>query len=589
MPFEQVSALPAKALLGTIWGESALHEPLLLAHSSALLPWTQWQPGNTTVTDLNQKLKALPPDRSQELAEQTLPTEYLMRLAWCSIIAEPGTTRRFESNQIYMSAIAPWLALHQSIPANGLATLLMPSSDIHVQAQTVSTMDKRLCAALSQDQASDTDQPQLETLISSLVTGSEREKHFFLGNLGHRKTAIVTSLELGKLKDHNPSNPYIHLIKAFCHENKREEKPRPEDIAQAGAELVNGAMLGSDCAVWHFARLALQKDSPLALERVIDLYLLQYQRTRRHSVHFDFPASCECSQEHRKIIEAIRNVCLRGNSKKLTIDQLIRNHLIPTLKKLEGSFASEETNYQVSLLLSVCYQKRGKNRAEALFSRNKQAKLPINLQQQWAMHRHIAYLNSLETAAPLATNPVSLSGDNLSYRMLPYIPSTPINTRKQLRPFSKWHERNKSWHELPAMMGRSELTLWQSTHCHQVFEYEFQDNTSTLYPLPGDKSLEHFQNVLYCKYSESVLNGTRPQFPLPENLEELGMTQFWYDQYCIEAEELNLPNIGLAESPTKKTAPLYPCTSTGPSALKRFRSTHSLPAHSEPPQRPSSR
>ena len=536
----------ANTLLRTLRGGFSQQAASLQCCSPLLLSWLQWQPGTAAVTGLNSHLKTLLPETSAELAKQTLPNECLMRFVWCSLIAGSKATPLPESRQAYMAQLAPWLALHQSCEKGRMITLLTPSQDLTTQAENIYKIDEELCAGLlaktAPEDTPETGGVDMATIIAPLVSEHAGDKHFILNNLKGGGAAIATLRKLRSLEDHNPSDPYPHLIKALCLEAMRGEKIETQDIAQIGAELMHAAMLGSDCAVWHFTRLALQKNSPLSLERVIDLYLLQYQRARRHTIHFEFPCTYKCNSRQKKIIKAFSSVCLtKPQSSKTATLTLIGTKLIPALTQLQGTFKTEEANSQLNLLLSWCHQKDFRYKGDELLSKSDLFKLSMNLLHQWEKHRVIAYRKTRTTPHPPPDNLVSVSaylpGSSLSYRMIPYILSYQLTGEEQLKLFEKWHNRTGSWSELPAMMGQSELPKWQGTHCQKTFRFDFEDR-STLFPLPGDQAMEDFQNTLYCRYTECLLYGTFLQFPHPETHEEMARMQFWYDQYCIDIDDL---------------------------------------------------
>ena len=528
-------------------------------NSGHLLPWLQWQPGTDSIVAINQQLKkhkSLPPDACHHITAHG----QLMSLLWCTTIATLQSELALVRSESCLQSITPMLNFYQSMDTNERVVYMQPSPELKTVKQTLQQLDSILIAERSLKNTDKEPVPPKSAYIMSMLATQEQTR-FYVDSLARIEVARSTLFCLQALEDTCPSDPYPYLIEGLCLENRQEGKTSPQDTAQAGAMFMRAAMLGSDSAAWHMARLALVVEgSPISMERVLDMFLLQYQRALTHSLHFICRTKNVCNQEQNLILQVLENVCLNNQSPKQDVSKLILDKLIPGLCELSPQIQSPVTQSQLDLLISCCYLKINKNMSRVSFSitSDTMAELPISLIHSWKYHitsTHRALKESSETLAtclqPILDHTNSRQGQIIPYRRVPDLIGDELRSVEQWQPFHDWHTRKNSWYELPAMMGENELDHWTANYCNLQYSHLFPEpvvvatlstaSTPQKIPglravsctLPGIKTEEYYEITLYQSFVKSLVNGTPLHFPVPKTTNQKAKAQFWYDQYCI--------------------------------------------------------
>ena len=432
-----------------------------------LLPWLQWQLGSSIAVEQNLKLKPLIAKSHPDMYKKVTANECMLRFLWCSLLTDPKTRKFPECREPCMVEILPWVATTRLVSQGESAqlNLITPSAGLASVAQTLRNLDASLCAHLSRGEDIDIAHFPLAEVLKGAGIKRCGTRTFRVDSLQYKDVVTVLLAGVNALQGLNPSDPYPILITALCIEGKHGRNANDAHITEAGVHLVKAAMLGSDCAVQNLARLALVRhNSPVALERVLDMYLLQSQRELRHKLYFDFPNWHACSREQVEIIETIERICLCNDSPHQDVEQLISESLIPALSTLYKRTEHVVTKSQLGYLLSCCYHKIGQSKCLSFFDKAQLKQLPTALLLQWKHHMIISRekckdLTKLNACVEALTE--HTSRQHFVYPMIPYQVSSNENNLGDLAIFIKWNSRPGSWKELPVLMGQSELAAWQ--------------------------------------------------------------------------------------------------------------------------------
>ncbi|WP_230460388.1 hypothetical protein, partial [Sansalvadorimonas verongulae] len=524
-----------------------------------LLSYLQWQLGSDQVIFLGEQLKKSISPKNTYVRDRIIPHQQLLRFVHLTVLSDAYDTLP-ECRESCIADLVHWFTMYQALSSAKDISLFTPSTDLKDQRQIILETDQRFVASLRRER--DSRSPLVE-LLNILKAVFIRPDTLMVVPLCEPYTARNLLRQLQSLPPERSIDPYYCLVKGLCLEHRMGECTSEFDLAQAGVEYINSAMLGSDCAVHHLARLALsQTNSPIALERVLDMFLLQSQRSQRHTVYIHTPADVVVTPGQQSIINALTSAT---QSTGQSVSDIIKNRLIPALERLrEGTRFTKSYSPEIGLLLSYCHQKLGINQSCTLFPADYLSSMSASMLHQWQSHLSSLSWGSEEDKVRYKKQQellnLALKKSKTAYRMTPYFIRASAHQTKEWDKFEQWHRREGSWHELPVMMGQTELTKWQNKNAGTVIP-RYQDNTLILYHTPGDSLSENYQITLHRLFIDALLTGGYLRIPVTSNPDELALAQYWYDRFRIEIDDISLAGTITAQPSTagkkkkrKKTA-----------------------------------
>ncbi|WP_281646188.1 hypothetical protein [Parendozoicomonas sp. Alg238-R29] len=553
--------------------------------SVKLLTYLQWQPGIDNAVNASQQLKANISRKNTYVRDNIIPNERLMRLVQCTLASDLRQSLP-ECRDPFIRDIQPWPAIYQFLKPDAEITLLTPSSDLESQFHELERVDDELLKGLTGEKPDPFNVSSLKDALYHYCD-SICDDTIILEEI-NPQLASKLLVRLTKLQKHKPQNPYLPLnpyqplnpylplIKGLCIEIKHKEDAGSHGIAYAGAELVNAAMHGCDDAARHLARLALRFDSPISMERVLDVFLIQYQRARRHKLRFLFPPWNLYTHEINNIINTLDRTCLGAKSPKKPLRVMIKSELIPKLMSLVESTSGSEASSKLSLLISTCHQIIGENQVHRLYSSRKLSGVSASTMHQWVHHLKLTYKDTDEdykrALAQIVQLDEKLSQLKIPYRTVPYFVDNPAPDEKQWQRFIDWYGQIDNWYQLPAMMGQMELKEWQEGDCAQQFQCLLPKEGDAVCHGPGpERTSAHYRNSLYLLITNCLLEGNFLRLPYPADDAQLAMAKYWYDQLRID-----LGDFGCSKEATSQPPKEPGSASSGKTKKKSKKKTHSV-------------
>ena len=537
-------------------------QPFSKDDSEELLPWVQWQPRAASIVAINQQIKkqlALSHDTCCAIANR----EQLMLLCWCNTHNTFKGGYLVEMKEPHMQEVLPLVETAQKLEIGKEVVFIKPSPDWKEEAKLHKKFDEAICGEIPTVTIKPTGlptSPQWNFIMSAASPAKALKATFNIRRLSNPETAKSIFDQLNVLGNPYPGDPYPYLVKALCIENLKKESTA-QDIAQVGFELMKAAMLGSTSAVHHMARLALTMDnSPVSLERVLDMFLLMSQRNIKHTLHFTSINQTPYQKEEILIIETLSQICFNNTSPPKSAVELLENDLIDALAQLKTKVQSPSVQTQLDYLISCCYVKTGLNRTAKLCpgTDSDMTQLKKYLLQHWKYHI-ISSCHALDpdskplyrSLTPIHRHLISSPEICVTHRLTPYYISMDNPDIWQWKTFNKWHLQKNSWYELPVMMGQTELNDWLRRHDGRTFAHDIQfqvqvnpdspaqepiftESTTSIRCTPSeDKVLESYNINLFQRLIESFTYGLSLRIPTPELPDQEEAAQFWYNQFYI--------------------------------------------------------
>ena len=263
---------------------------------------------------------------------------------------------------------------------------------------------------------------------------------------------------------------YGELLKGLCSEVECTGGMTVEQQLTVAKHYLRGAIQGSDNAVQHLGRLAfVYPDSPISMDRILDLYMCQYLRSLRQHLHFDVPEVRQCSVEQNKILAVLNDVLLKdvvgAGSSKQDIKTLMLS-LIPRLEALQKETLDAANYARLQLLISDCYHRAERPIPQNAFAHVNVEELPANLLIECFFQRVRLLPEKSSLSAKLSRYFKAASEkDHACYRNMLYLPLSRSRLESgsvdsDFLAFKEWHQKKNSWNELVIVMGQGELEYW---------------------------------------------------------------------------------------------------------------------------------
>ncbi|MTI13961.1 hypothetical protein [Sansalvadorimonas verongulae] len=521
---------------------------------SHILPWLQWQPGCTGILLLQKIVKTRLPKNAKALNEAVIPAEQLLYLMQQCLVSDCSIKDSTPADP-HIEATAGWVALYQQLRpgSSSSVSFTLPSDKAEVmtdeprsiirtplsytpeeamadELRSITQLDKMLLSSIKTPEASTS--LELGGIIREYTSKISPKGVIKLSGLSELVAVMNFIRRMNSLPREKNIIPYMSVLKAICINASNTGKLHDQQAVFIGILLLEGAIYGIDDAARHYASLALFPESPFSLERMLDVYLHQYQRPRRHKVSFTYDSPRPLPREAKAIHELLDTLFLKPVGARKTTYDLLSKDVIPALEELEQKTHNPHLVSTLNLMISICQDNIKVNKARELFDIASCHTLPKPLLHQWTTH-----FLSMKTWNPQykhwvhhTLQPVLkevFAPSESGHRAIPYIPGLQGLTKEQKEYFLLWHTKENSWWELPVLMGRSELKWWEKTHTRPPF--------STC-ELPGEKADEHYRNTIH----ESVISAHINRKPLtlqePQNLTQQSIAAHWKLLFSYEQQ-----------------------------------------------------
>ncbi|MCL6268823.1 hypothetical protein M3P05_02515 [Sansalvadorimonas sp. 2012CJ34-2] len=479
--------------------------------------------------------------------------------------------------QGHIRSIWKWLVLYQQLRQGTCEQAVLALPDLTQQASDISRMDDLLWQHITGRAVEDPDYQSLYETLKNALLDTENEH-------GHKSvflTIASTSAEklIGLVSQHarKTVDPYFPLLAGLGLEAKDDPRTFQITTLVAGYQFFYSCLLGSDSAARHLGRLAFKYyNSPVSIERVLNCYLLQAVRKRRHRIDFICESSATCSSGAERILDALDQVCLQaekgGESSQRTALDII-DQLIPLLKQIRFDSKHSDLRSQLSLMLSHCYKFSGVCKLRSLFDTSDAEHCSYSTLHQWKMH-----ITSFVNEGQIAKETVKsvLNGINkmlkkfgeegqISARVSPFVTVYGPENEKEEKQCTAWKVREGYLFDIPVMLGQKEWHDWskalnESQSCSILGDIKTFDHS----PVNIETKRLHFNQMsIQLSIFDALLTSDVLQIPSFESHLETTQQQA-YDQYRIEKQYLELKN-------SSETQPEDCATAIPPSASKKKR------------------
>jgi len=388
----------------------------------------------------------------------------------------------------------------------------------------------------------------------------------------------------------SPINPYIALMVGLVDERDAitcfAKNPKTtRAVVQAAASYLDAAMLGCDDGVRHLARVALAyPNSPVAVERVLDLFLAQRRRPMRHRLRFELPGLPVCGEEQSVIMARLEEHCFSdtvereySGSVSKELQNFLEKQLIPALKALKGQLTQPNNQAWVQLMLSCCFirvtrclrleqaeeatsevsQRIQQECVDICFkmlpfmpSNNQVSHMCHSLLDQWMSHLSMVWWPS-EVARLVELRIAFMrekSGKQMpSARSIPLLlkdpatlsgPVTDDGEKKKLHWLMDWQSYEGGWSELMLFMGHDEMLQWQECYADAVLHRTIKGDAGVDQHLirffPGIHKYHRFQNALLNHVIMFRCLGRGAPLPIPTDFTEVRFLQYWFTLLAVE-------------------------------------------------------
>ena len=365
--------------------------------------------------------------------------------------------------------------------------------------------------------------------------------------------------------------------------------PSEYDITIAATFLLEAANQGSQDAVRHLARLAICcPNSPVSLERVLELCMMQRQRPRQHCLKFTVPLTLPEDEETAMILETLDRLCLNGlwgNNPETPLGQFIKSELNPALIALIPKVKGHEAKAKLCLLVSHACKGIGEEGRLTFFKGLSPSKMSPQMVYQWG--HHLAIGPSDDPIYQMTCDLHRSEMNNLCRQFdlcmpaVPYIIYTPCPTKELFKQFEEWNAREGSWLQLPVLIGTIEMQKWFDG-LPSTYSVANQDGEE-LYSIsfPGKKEKEKYECLIQTKVMTGFHTGEPLEAPIPRSTQQKRISQHWHDFYTMEVKHIAPQKEQQESSQSAATSASDSASATTPSKKKKKKKKATAPS-SEP-------
>ena len=444
--------------------------------------------------------------------------------------------------------IHPWVETYQLLKPDAHIRLKTLSPELSEHAQKLKQMEETL---VSQLQAPSESSLPLVQILAPVCLQPVNDHSPVILNFTSIQEIENCLARLEKNKEAQlPYDPYIPLMKGLCLMAKQKESISQSVIVQTATHMLESALWGSQDAARYFARLAMcYHNSPMSLERVLEVFLMQRQRARQHAVLFTSPISIPEDREKGQILEVLDRLCLNkewGNQPDIPQEEFLKKQLIPELSALLPQIRNHETRAQLSLLISHAYKLMGVDGRYKLFKDLQLSSLSTSTLLQWSKHIKRAPGNDIaiqiwceEQQENLGNCLLKRTEPNLI--VTPNIVKFPSFATALSGHFWEWHHQDGSWLQLPVFMSSNGLQSWLRTHPKSYCYLDKTTGRTSVALLPGIRASEKYQCLVNEKFMHCLRTGDEFRVPYPNSEPQMTIGRHGHNAHEMERVHIAPP------------------------------------------------